>query len=1102
MSVRTNRRTPARATKPGQGPLLHRTATLAAILLLAGPPTHADEVRKRPLKTNEYRYEIVQHHVNRRSPDTFIAATFSGGGMRAASLAYGALTALRDTTIDPSTDASRVAEPRPSPLIADVDFVSSASGGSVTAAYWALHGTADEFDRFPEKFLKAKAQHKMIANMFDPPSLAKMFFSSFSRTNVLSEYFSRELLGTATYRDLLDRTFRSEDRPYLVINATDMGTRSVFPLVQLQFDLICADLGEVKLADAVAATSAYPLAFTALTFPNNQAGGSDCRLPDHYQEIEDLVERNRNVVDELREEWLVSKSAVNELKRKVQATTKRYQNQENELKKASQKMEALDDQLDSARKDALRQESELAQSNALLAIATGKHELASKVEHIARKRLANTEEDFNERISDLDSRRSELVETRRQTELGLSETRAATTRAGQEYGSTLDKVIDKIRAQFGAIPDYFKRLKSLLGGKDEPVDAFSKTLREFDEWVEEVRRSLDLSEARGDEEGASHSASVTKPIDKQTAPEQLESSSRELAGLDEELEELGSDFDAADRALRELDYGLADADSSAMRRVTSFVASIIPRVRSFNKRIEILRAEEDEIRLEMDELERSTGGDGSLAPEPGTSSVPMDNDHVDESAGETATGENGSDAPELSTGSASSGDGDGVETPGVTGTHLVATTQKEPDAKWELVSDRVATFARDVHGLRENADELNQIHARVGNYQMALKFYYDNHKRDEKVTALEDQLVQTRKDIGDATRQLDALRRERNAELKSRRLEVQGLAEETKNALAQKEQEHVQSVSLEARKTESERQLHAKTQELANAAEARKVKVELLDLLNDVLVEQLRQRELAANEERRRNAELARFRTVQLEHSIAVDNYRKQRAYYSDAENQFVHLMDGGAADNLGFSPLVELLDSFFPSDGLSGQQNGEWKSRTKHIAVIMVDARGTPKRNVASFRKPPNVLHTILTTVDTAIEGKSFMLAKELERITRKLEVDRVVDNQFVVKVDFDAIAWETDTDDASRCKAEYQKIPTNWNLGPEVADAVIELGRALVLNSPEYVELVEKLDGELPEAESVAMVCSRHLDALREYHEKRERKARRTDTSDNNPS
>ena len=210
---------------------------------------------------------VVQDQTIQGQDNRFFAATFSGGGMRAAALSFGALRAAQNTRLSDDNVSST-----PDTLIEAFDFVSAVSGGSITAAYWALFGS-EGYHRLSELFLEQDVQGQLIASALYPPSLVSLPTPLYSKTELLSDYLENSLFDQITYGDLLEL----KDRPYLVINATDMGTRSLFPFIQLQLDLICSDLRRIKLAEAVAASAAYPVVFPALTFQNHRAQVSELK---------------------------------------------------------------------------------------------------------------------------------------------------------------------------------------------------------------------------------------------------------------------------------------------------------------------------------------------------------------------------------------------------------------------------------------------------------------------------------------------------------------------------------------------------------------------------------------------------------------------------------------------------------------------------------------------------------------------------------------------------------------------------------------------------------------------------------------------------------
>jgi predicted acylesterase/phospholipase RssA len=158
-------------------------------------------------------------------------------------------------------------------LLDEVDVISSISGGSFPAAYYALYGSRI-FDEFPDKFLYRPVQSDLVKLALSPPSWFKLAGSSYGRSDLAAEFYDREVFGGGTYAHVIAQ----RKRPFVILNATDLSTGAQFPFVQDQFDLLCSDLSGVKLARAAAASSAFPGLLTPLTF-QNYAGTCDYRQP-------------------------------------------------------------------------------------------------------------------------------------------------------------------------------------------------------------------------------------------------------------------------------------------------------------------------------------------------------------------------------------------------------------------------------------------------------------------------------------------------------------------------------------------------------------------------------------------------------------------------------------------------------------------------------------------------------------------------------------------------------------------------------------------------------------------------------------------------------
>lgn len=211
-----------------------------------------------------YRFELLDKG-GEAQDRLFVVLSFSGGGTRAAALAFGVLEELRATTVQWKGRSIR--------LLDEVDVISSISGGSFAAAYYGLRGE-QAFDEFPRRFLYRPVQDELLREALSPAAWPKLAAPDYGRSDLAAEYYDREVFGGATYADLIARG----RRPYVVLNATDMTSGTQFPFIQDQFDLLCSDLAGLPLARAAAASSAFPGALTPLTF-RNYAGSCGYRHP-------------------------------------------------------------------------------------------------------------------------------------------------------------------------------------------------------------------------------------------------------------------------------------------------------------------------------------------------------------------------------------------------------------------------------------------------------------------------------------------------------------------------------------------------------------------------------------------------------------------------------------------------------------------------------------------------------------------------------------------------------------------------------------------------------------------------------------------------------
>lgn len=222
------------------------------LLLLASGCASYGVVENRSIQSQstEKEYSLKKFASERGKRELYVGLSFSGGGTRAAAMAYGVLLELRDTNVMLSQGSTR--------LLDAVESISSVSGGSFTAAYYGLHGDAI-FEDYEKVFLRKNIESPLVHSLFNPLH----WFSNKGRTERAVKYYQKNIFHGATYADMM-----KPGRPLIVINASDLAYGVRFSFVQEYFDLLCSDLRSFPIARAVTASSAVPVAFNPIVVQN------------------------------------------------------------------------------------------------------------------------------------------------------------------------------------------------------------------------------------------------------------------------------------------------------------------------------------------------------------------------------------------------------------------------------------------------------------------------------------------------------------------------------------------------------------------------------------------------------------------------------------------------------------------------------------------------------------------------------------------------------------------------------------------------------------------------------------------------------------------
>ena len=195
-------------------------------------------------------YSIKADAGRRGTGDIVLTLAFSGGGTRAAALAYGVMQELRDTTVKIDGRERR--------LLDEVDNISSVSGGSFTSAYYGLYGDKI-FEDYEKVFLRRNIESSLIRGVLNPLN----WFRSTGRTEMAIKYYEKQVFHGGPFADM-----QRQGGPLILINASDLGYGVRFSFVQEYFNLLCSDISSYPVARAVTASSAVPVLFNPVVLEN------------------------------------------------------------------------------------------------------------------------------------------------------------------------------------------------------------------------------------------------------------------------------------------------------------------------------------------------------------------------------------------------------------------------------------------------------------------------------------------------------------------------------------------------------------------------------------------------------------------------------------------------------------------------------------------------------------------------------------------------------------------------------------------------------------------------------------------------------------------
>jgi NTE family protein len=178
-------------------------------------------------------------------------------------------------------------------------------------------------------------------------------------------------------------------------------------------------------------------------------------------------------------------------------------------------------------------------------------------------------------------------------------------------------------------------------------------------------------------------------------------------------------------------------------------------------------------------------------------------------------------------------------------------------------------------------------------------------------------------------------------------------------------------------------------------------------------------------------------------------------------QTRYVHLMDGGIADNLGLRSLSNALV-------LLDRDAAEFRrlaSITRRVIVVSVDGQGTRDPSLGRRRVVTGLGQIISAVSSTQIDAYSFetllLVDQQVKELTREMRRIRCDDGRKLAGHDCDdvqgamiQISLSSIPDEATRQR--LMAVPTSLTIPDADTDALVHEGRTLITSNPTLLELL----------------------------------------------
>ena len=187
----------------------------------------------------------------------------------------------------------------------------------------------------------------------------------------------------------------------------------------------------------------------------------------------------------------------------------------------------------------------------------------------------------------------------------------------------------------------------------------------------------------------------------------------------------------------------------------------------------------------------------------------------------------------------------------------------------------------------------------------------------------------------------------------------------------------------------------------------------------------------------------------------------------------YLYLLDGGLADNLGIHGLLQTISSPYAAPITVDPSSGLNESNTileainagliKKLAVILINARAEPRNDIDQIPSRPGVVAMVESVTSIPINSASASVSSQMELLLGQLDAAATGGpgnprftglNVYAVQIDFDQLRASDPKQRELRSKAN--EIPTLWTITKDHREVIEQVGTLLLHQHPCFQRLL----------------------------------------------